>query len=151
MVRIQTTEVQSWLSDGRIVVDDSDLSEQIEEYVLSRVEGTYTTSTWVDKDTTPDLVRQVIAALTAALILRKAYSDQDDQIPYADKLEAMGEARLSQINEGKLVLTIGDVVVTSAQGDAAGTAAGPVFYPTETERLDSESPHRIAFEMGQEF
>lgn len=148
MARIQTTEVQAWLSDGRIVVDDGDLSEQIEEYVLSRVEGTYDTSAWIDKDTTPDLVRQVIAILTAGLILRKAYSDQDDIIPYADKLEIMGEARLVQIEEGKLTLTIGAIVI---QGSTASAAAGPVFFPTETERLDSDSPHKIVFEMGTVF
>lgn len=160
MARITVAEVQAWLSDGRITVASGDLIEQLETRVLGRLEAVLDTSGWADNTDTPDLVRQVIALLNAAAILRIKYSDQEDGIPYADKLEDMAEAMLMQMESGKIDLTVGDVGLTADEMDALSVAAGPAHFPGESERLADtfydpnvveESPHKQIFHMGQVF
>lgn len=152
-MRTTSAEVQAWVSSNRITVTDDDLVEQIEDMVLARLETAFDTSGWTTSSNTPDLVRQVIALLNAGLILRRYYSDQDDGVPYADKLEAMAEAMLMKIESGQLTLTIGTVAVSQTTMDAASDAAGPVFFPTEAERLDDsdDAQHTIKFAMGEVF
>jgi len=151
MARVKASEVESFISDDRFTVMDDDLNEQFEDRVLGQLEGRYDTSTWVDVDTTPDLVRQVIALLNAANILYKAYSDQEDGVPYADRLSNMAESMLLQIVDGTLNLTVGTVVITDDEYASASDAAGPAFYPTDTERLEENGVNRIKFEMGTVF
>ncbi len=159
MARTTIAEVQVWISDNRVTVASGDLLDQIEDYVLGRLESTHDTSGWADDTDTPDLVRQVIALLDAEAKFRKDYSDQEDELPYADKLGMMAEARLEQIIGGQLTLTVGTVVLTSTQADAVSAAAGPTIFPTEGERLQdsyldptaTDGKHRAAFHMGEIF
>ena len=159
MPRTTTAEVQVWLSDGRSIVKSDDLLDEHEDYVLSRLESTHDTSGWATDADTPDLVRQVIALLNAESAFRKAYSDQEDELVYADKLGMMAEARLMQILSGALTLTVGTVSITDTVSDTASIAAGPTHSPTETERLQdsfldpnaADGNHRAAFHMGEVF
>jgi len=153
MARTTTALVQEWLSSDRITVASDDLLEQVDEYVISTLEGTYDTSGWADATDTPDLVQQVIALLDAEYLLRKFYSDQDDDIPYADTLHTMAQGMLDSMLLGNLDLTIGTIVLTATEMTTAITAAGPTHFPGETERLDTTetAAHTIAFEMGTVF
>jgi hypothetical protein len=147
MARVTISEVQAWLKSDRITVTADDLNAQHETNVLSRIEGFYTTSGWTNSTNTPKLVRQVIGLLNAATILRKAYSDQDDDIHYATILEHMAEDTLSGICSGGLVLTdLSEALITAAQD-----IAGPSFFPTDTETDEVDGLNVIKFTMGEVF
>lgn len=147
MARVTISEVQAWLKSDRITVTGDDLNAQHEVSVLARIEGFYTTASWTNPTNTPRLVRQVIALLNAATILRKAYADQEDDIAYAAKLEGMARATLDGIIDGRLNLAD----VSATLNTAAQDLAGPVFFPTDTETADEDGDHIIRFTMGEVF
>ena len=147
MARVTTAEVQAWLSGDRHVVTEDDLNDQLEELVLTRCAESFDVSTWTNAATTPELVRSVIACLTAAFFVRKVYADQDEDPAYADKLERLAWTTLGQIETGKLTLQdVDEDVLTEVQEQyTAGV------FPGDDERLEEDGDHIIRFTMGEVF
>jgi len=147
---VSIDEVQSWLSEDRLQLSfDNDLGEEVNISLLVRaaLHTAYDTSSWVDRTTTPSLVRKVIAARVASVLYRKVYADQADELPYADWLNGWADDTLEGIANGTLRLLD---VVTTVEADAAQVARSIAFKPNDaTATADVEDATK--FTIGQIF
>lgn len=150
MALVTVAEVQAWLESTKLRLDhDDELLEEVHlsRMVLSKLATRFDTSAWVDETTTPDLVRTIIAMLTAASRYNKQYSESDAQAgnPYANKLEGLAYDMLEQLLTGEMLLT--DVT-----DDGPGVTGTVAFYPTDASSLiDDEDDSDRKFSMGQVF
>lgn len=150
MALIDVDDVQPWLEETKLRLDSSeDLIEEPyqSEFVKSRLAScSLNVTTWVDKLTTPFLVKQIIGMLVAAQRYNRYYSETDEDAgnPYANKLEERATLLLDGICAG----TINLLDVTD---DPATTGSGSIdFYPTDlTGILNPEEA--VRFTMGKVF
>lgn len=145
LVNIQ--DVQNWLSDNRLLVDVTDDLEDIaglEEHIKAQLSTLYDTTLWTDASSTPVLVRSVLGARLAALRYRKVYSDQVDELPYADWLEEWAKMTVDGILDGSLLLSDATDVDTAAEQSSIS------FYPDDTTEVAYPEQAR-KFTMGQVF
>lgn len=153
MARIALTEAQAWVEATKFTIiaintsPNSDLLAQIEEEIVARVASTFDTSTWVDQNTTPRLVRTAIAKKFVAWMYRRQYSESlsDADASYAALLEANSETIVSGLVDGSIELP----GITS-------TTDEPGFYPTDQSSLmeptfDDPSLGPAKFSMGMVF
>lgn len=149
MPLIDVSDVQPWLEETKLRLDSGEpLVEEpfISERVKSRLASCdIDVSTWVDKSSTPVLVKGIIGALVAAQHYNRTYSETEDAGNlYANKLEMMANGLLESICAGTLdLLDITD--------DPATTGFGSVlFYPDDSVGvLDKEEA--VRFTMGKVF
>lgn len=151
MTYVNTVDIQAWVDQSKLPIDNTlltradnaSLLDQIEGEVFSTLKGTFDTTTWVDPATTPINVRRVIAMRFAAVIWRRQYSEITTDTPsYAQWLEDNAIALLSGIFDGLV-----DIAQPMSQ------AGNPSFYPNDaSSALDANSDDRSlggpAFSMG---
>lgn len=150
MPLIDVSDVQPWLEESKLRLDHNDpLSEEpfISEKVRSRLAGCgLTVSTWVDRDSTPILIRGIIGMLVAAQRYNAVYSESEESAgnPYANKLQERGMMLIDGI-------CAGSVDLLDVDDDPASTGSGSVdFYPTDqTGAFNKEE--RVRFTMGRVF
>lgn len=147
LVTIQ--DVQNWLERSKLTLDsDDDLLEETHarSIVLSKLATRFDTSTWVDSDSTPKLVRTIISMLVAAYRYNAVYTEvpNPETETYGDKLEQRAMDLLQQVVDGGLVLE------EATDGPAVtGTLS---FYPTDASTArDDEDDAGIKFTMGMRF
>jgi hypothetical protein len=100
-------QVQGWLEPTKLTLTslNTNLLNNLEEEVLSRLASVYDTSSWIDSASTPLLVRTIISKLYASWHYDKEYSeDQEEGNNYADRLAANAENLISSIVDGKIVI-----------------------------------------------
>jgi len=99
---VTTREVESWLQDSKfdIGVVEPEIEALASSMCIGRISQRYDTSTWLDSDTTPSLVLNLIAMWVAAAYLRKIASEEDGLTTYADVLEARMEKICESIVDG---------------------------------------------------
>jgi hypothetical protein len=154
MARITLAEAQAWVEATKFTITsitnppNSDMLTQLEEEVLARVGSTYDTSTWVDANTTPRLIRVAIAKLFVAWAYRRQYSESmgDVDAQYAFQLESNAELIISGVVNGTIELP-------GLPGQATNS---PAFYPTDASSsmeptFDDPSLGPARFSMGQIF
>lgn len=151
MPLIDVTDVQPWLEETKLRLDSG--AELIEEpFISERVKSRLAScdidvSTWVDKSSTPVIVKGIIGALVAAQHYNRVYSETDDAGNlYANKLEEMANGLIESICLGTLdLLDVSD--------DPATTGFGSVlFYPDDTVGvLEEDKEEAVRFTMGKVF
>ena len=152
MPLIDVDDVQPWLEVSKLRLDSGDelLEEPFQsELVRSRLASCgMDVTTWIDGDTTPDLVKSIIGMLVAAQRYNTYYSETDEGAgnPYANKLEE----RAKMLLEGICAGTIDLLDITD---DPASSGFGSVlFYPDDTTgALEENKEEAVRFTMGKIF
>lgn len=147
--RITAAEAQGWGEKTKLNLStlDTNLCVQIEEEVLSRIGSVYDTSTWIDPNSTPRLVRVIIAKLYVAWVYDRQYSEnQTDGNDYAAMLRQNAEMLITGILDG--TITIPTITPSGTQD--------PIFYPNDASSAqsptaDDPSLGPAKFSMGKTF
>lgn len=125
-MHVTLADVQGWLESTKLTLAsvDAALEASAAETVFSSASRVYDTSTWVDANTTPRLIRQVIAMYVAGWTYNRQYSeDSEESNWWGDYLLGEAEKLLSGIVDGTIDLL--DVAGT------VGNVSGPTFYPND--------------------
>jgi hypothetical protein len=149
MLRITAAQAQGWAERTKLNVGalDPDLCSQIEEEILSRIGTVYDTSTWIDPNTTPALIRTIIAKLYVSWFYDRQYSENQDQgNDYAAMLRQNAEMLITGLLDGTIELP--NVIALNAQQ--------PAFYPNDASSaqeptFDDPSLGPAKFSMGRVF
>lgn len=153
MARVTQLAVKAWTENTKmgnaagVVSLDTELLAQLEEEVIARLNGAgYNTSTWLDSNTTPTIVRTAIAKLYVSWLIDRQYSEDEDLNAYAGRLAANAE----QVIEGLVAGTL------TIPGSPDGEVGQPSFYPNDdssaaTPTWEDTSLGPAKFSMGQVF
>lgn len=149
MPRIQPQDAQAWSEKTKLPIAqlDSELASQIEIRVLARLTVAYPddVSTWISPDTTPSIVKTVIAMQYVAWFYDRQYSEEQEALnDYAVLLRAEAESLIQGIIDGSIVIP--GIVVPSVED--------PGYYPNDvssalTPTLTDRSLGDAKFSMGQ--
>lgn len=149
MSLIDVGDVQPWLEETKLSLDSDDtlIEEPFQsEFVRSRLSSCgLDVSTWVDENSTPVLIRQIIGMLVAGQRYNRFYSETDEDAgnPYANKLEERAHLLLDGICMGSITLIGVPDEVTANLGTVS-------FYPDDSVGvLDPEEA--VRFTMGRVF
>ena len=150
---ITDSEVQGWLDTTKIQVSSADYDE-LEDVARTQVYASIgalgvDTTTWTTAAATPELVRKVVAMLTASWLYARLYSEDVNGVPaYSVWLESRANGLIAS-------LIAGDIDIDGSTTTAA--SSGPVFYPTDASTLLEDSGEADAdydtgkFSMGRVF
>lgn len=151
MARITVAEANAWLESTKLSLPniETSLESQIGSQVLARLASTYDTSSWTDTNSTPVLVRSIIAMYYAAMIYDRAYTDDNDTTNnWAQILRNLADQNIAGLLSGAITLV--------EQPDDNSDVSTPVFFPNDlsssqcpTEENPSDGP--AAFMMGTVF
>lgn len=156
MAHVTPAEVQQWIRNTRLAITSIDATkdETFTGIAFAKLVGRYTTTTWVDATTTPDLVRTCISMLYAAYEINAGNAEATNEINnYANHLESSAMALLGGLADGSISLSdFSDV------GSGAVSHTAPEFWPTrmatliaETDGWDAAGAAPLAFRMGKVF
>jgi hypothetical protein len=129
MPNVSRDEVQAWLENTRAHLDDleDELEVSIATQVLSRLAHSYDITVWTTPETTPQLVRTIIAMKYASWYYQRSYSeDSDTANDYALLLNANAETLIEGIISGANKLPEVEGVANPE------TLNQPTFYPNDT-------------------
>lgn len=157
MVHVSVAEVQQWLEPTKLNLGlgpvDAELDATAFQVVASALQGRYDTSTWVDANTTPDLVRKILSMLVAGYTYNRQYSENEDVATYGNWLIRYATTVAQGIDSGQ------DVLI--GQDSFRDPNSFPVFFPTDvaTDLADPQQGGSVtdpagaprSFSMGQVF
>lgn len=127
MSYLDTDRVQAFLQHTKFNIGGVEEEyESVATIVIGKVTQRYDTSVWLDEDTTPDLILNLMAMLAAAMYLRKVASEEDGLTSYADSLESRVDAICEAIVNGTLVID------GETYNSEFPTGSGPSYFPDET-------------------
>jgi hypothetical protein len=152
MARIEPEDVQAWVEESKLAVSELDLAmlSQIEAQRIGQLTGAFgseVTDVWVDVDTTPTLIRSLIAMYYASWLYNKFYSeDQDALNNYALWLFGQANDLMTALISGAIVIP--DVILPST--------GSPSFYPNDASSAleptsDDTSLGDASFSVGKVF
>lgn len=126
MARITPGDANAWTDKAKLNLTalDSELETSVASQVLGRVSQIYDVSGWTDQNSTPELIKSIIAMMYVAWHFQRVYSEDTDISNYGILLMDRAEALLDGIVSG--VSTI--VGVTPLGGADTATVS---FYPTD--------------------
>jgi hypothetical protein len=122
---ILPSDANAWTEATKLSITalETGLLEQIEGQVLGKIGVQFDTSTWLSPETTPLMVKSVIAMLYVAWYYDKTYSeDQEEGNDYAALLRAQAESLIQGILDDSIVLP---------EVPPGTEPSGPSFYPTD--------------------
>lgn len=124
MGRVTLSEVAAWVDPTKIPLSalDQELLSHLEEEVLVQLVPQYNVSTWLSPETTPKIVRVIIAKVYASFYIDRAYSEnQDVGNDYAARLQA---------NANTLIMGLvnGSIQIPEIPPDNPSSAS---FYPND--------------------
>lgn len=125
MARVALSEVQAWLEPAKLTLStlDTELLSQLEEEVLVQLAPQYNVGSWTTPESTPKIVRVIIAKTYASFTIDRAYSEnQDGGNDYAARLMANANMLLTGLTGGSI--DIPDVPATNS-------SSSPSFFPTD--------------------
>ena len=89
--RVSVDDVQVWLNDTMLELDRGDTlpeSVEVEGVLLGRLRSRFDVSAWRDSETTPPVIKALIAKLIAARRYRTLFASRDGELPrYSFDLE----------------------------------------------------------------
>lgn len=149
MAHITTADVNAF-ADGRkitIAALDAALEGTQSTQVFARLSQIYNTSTWVDENTTPTLVKSIIAMLYVGWLFQRTYSEDTNISNYGTLLIAEATTLL----DGLVAESI--VIPNLPIGQNTGLSQ-PSFYPDDLSSAaettyDDMSLGPAKFTMGQ--
>lgn len=146
---VNVTDLQAWAEQTKlpITVTTDPLLDHIEQEILARLNAVADTTAWVDRASTPPLIRAVISKMYVAWLYRRQYSESltDDDAAYAARLEANAEMIIGGLLDG--TIEVDDVSITTVQPSFYPNDASSALSPTSTDRSLGDAK----FSMGQVF
>lgn len=135
-MHINSYDVNAWFESTKLDLSpdprrpateglNEELEEQVSSYILTRLGAQFPTyTTWVDRDTTPVIVRTLIAMWYAAAYYDLHYADDAENNAFADKLRQMVELQLSGILSGQ-------IPIPELPDENQTTSGQPSFFPND--------------------
>lgn len=127
MARVTVEEVRALAERTKLTIQtmDTELLNHYEEEIIDRLSAQVdaaTIATWLGPDTTPKLIRTIIARKYFAWFYFRQYSEDvgTSENTYAEKLDASAEMLLAGILDGSIPIP-GSMLDLSS----------PTFYPTD--------------------
>lgn len=149
MARIELKDATAWVEDTKLLTTalEPRLLAQVEAQVLTSLDNSIDVSTWVDYNSTPDIIKSIISMTYVAWVYDRQYSeDQENGNDYAALLRAQANALIAGINDGSVVVP----------GFPTENIGGPAFFPDDassamrpTDLMPQLGP--ASFNMGREF
>jgi hypothetical protein len=147
-------EVQQWLEDSKFPVASVDNQTELETsakaVVFGELSNKWTTDTWVDPGSVPDMVRTIVSMLIAAYAYQAKVGQDDGEENYGTRLEARAMMLLAAV--------MSDTVEIGVEVDVeVQTAASASFFPTDASTsLYEDDPTNVGgtprfFTMNAEF
>lgn len=130
-MRITPGDVQAWCESTKLGVAELDvvLDGQIETQVLAVLEAGFNVSTWLDQNSTPAIIKSILAMKYASVLYDRQYSeDTDTSSPWSAKLDLMAQDLIDGILSGSVAID-GYLLDTSH--------SSPESYPTDTSSLNN--------------
>lgn len=152
MANIAFADANAWLEPTKLTLSsetfDTALGEQVSSLVLGRFHDTFDTEAWVSPETTPKLVKTIIAMHYVAWTYDKFYSDDAEANAYAALLRSYADANVESLLSGDVIL--------DEEPDATVGIESPAFFPTDASSLnrptsDFPSDGGPSFMMGTVF
>lgn len=150
VARISLADANAWLEPTKLALSelDANLEAQITTQIFARLLGSFDTSTWVNSNTTPAVVRSAIAMYYVAWTYDKFYSDDAEANAYAALLRQYADLTLSGLIGGTIEL---EELPTANDG-----ISKPSFFPTDASSAneptaDNPSDGGPSFTMGTVF
>lgn len=149
-MRIEAQDAKAWAEPSKFpsIQLDEDFLDALETEILVKLNAVYDTSTWLDPDTTPAIVKVIIAKLYVSWKYKRAFAEDLDQgNRYAYELEDNAGALIDGLLDGTIDIP-GEVPVNASGSPSfyptdASSAAEPTYYDT------SLGPNQ--FSMGRVF
>lgn len=151
MPRIAAGDAQAWAEGTKLPIEQLDpaLLSQVEVRVVARLTAAFPDdiATWASPETTPDIVKSVIAMLYVAWFYDRQYSEEQESLnDYAVLLRSQAEELITGILDGSIVIP----------GIVVPTLDGPAFYPDDASSSLCPTPYDRSlgdakFSMGQVF
>jgi hypothetical protein len=136
---ISLSDAQAWLetTKANLTSLDSSLEQQVTTEILAKLadtlsDPTFGTPTWVDRNTTPEIVRQVIAMYYAGWFYDRQYSEvlASEGNSYGLLLRTQADLIIAGIISSSILIT--EILPNLPQ-------TAPVFYPTDaSSTLDAQ-------------
>src|SRR5688500_1621113 len=108
MSHIDVTDAKAWTEDTKVGVEfdelDDDLEAQVSRLVISRLSSRLTTSAWTGENSTPKLVKTLIAMYYASFVYDKVYSTDDELSAYAELLRRQADLNIEALLAGTITL-----------------------------------------------
>jgi hypothetical protein len=128
---ITLQEAQAWGEKTKLAPAwqnglDAALLAQVQVEVLGWVASVADTSTWIDSDSTPALVKTIIAKIYVAWLIDRQYSEDEDLSAYATLLRTTAMALQDAILDSSV-----DIPGVIVEADGL-----PSSYPTDTDPAD---------------
>lgn len=106
-MHITVGEVQAWFQGTRLTVTESEIQAfelVATTTVFSALSRKYTTTSWLNQVSTPDIVRAIISMFVAAWVYQRSYSDNADLSSYGTWLEGKAYHLLEAAANGDLLI-----------------------------------------------
>jgi hypothetical protein len=154
-MHITTGDAQAWAESSKLTVGitdvDEDLENQVAANVLAQLAVRYDISLWVDADTTPRLVKNVMAMMYVAWLVERTMITDETNSAVARQLMFYAGTTIKSILDGDSVL-----VEVDPTGLFAATHNEPVFFPTDASTAACPTIYDTAdgpeaFQMGKVF
>lgn len=155
MAVIEVADIQQWLENTKLDVSSIDAALEItcQEEVYGRLATKYDVTSWVDVNTTPELVKIIVSMLYAGRLWNRTFQSSSSKAGgYGDKLIARADMLLQGVMEG-----LYDIVDTMGETASPTSEEGPSFFPDDsaTELAVTDPTHEDAaprgITMGQMF
>jgi hypothetical protein len=149
VAHIDVNDTSAWAEPLRlpITVLDNDLEDSIATQVLAKLAVVIDVTSWLDLNSTPEIVRKIIAMQYVASYINRSQSSEEDLNNYALWLWANAETLIDGLIAGTLVL---DPTVPPDGTDPSS----PLYYPTDASSAQEPTPDDMslggpAFSMGR--
>lgn len=152
MANFTAAEVNAWLESTELSLSELDpaLAEQVAVQIKAQLGVLFPINEWVDENSTPDLIRSIMAMQYVANYYDRVYSDNTDETTsnYSDGMRRMIYQNIRGLQEGTIVL---EELPDSYRG-----VGQPSFFPNDASSLQqptdvTPSDGPPAFTMGQVF
>lgn len=149
MAYIEARDANAWADKFKLNLTalDDDLEVSVASQVLAKVSQRYDTSGWITPQTTPSLIKSIIAMMYTGWYFQRVYSEDTDISTYGALLLTRAEDLMDGIVSGTNVLVEADPI----GGESSDTAS---FYPTDLSSSQSPTFNDMSlggpkFTMGQ--
>jgi hypothetical protein len=149
MAYITARDANAWADKFKLNLTalDDDLEVSVASQVLARVSQRYDTSAWLTPETTPSLIKSIIAMMYTGWYFQRVYSEDTDISTYGALLLTRAEDLIDGIVSGSNIL-VEEVVIGGADTDTAS------FYPNDLSSAQSPTFDDMSlggpkFTMGQ--
>jgi len=148
MAHITVDDASAWAEPLKlpITVLDDDLEDSIATQVLAKLAVALVTTSWLDSNSTPEIVRKIMAMEYVAGYINRAQASEEDLNAYALWLWSNAETLIEGLVAGTLVI---DPTVPPTTDPSS-----PLYYPTDassaaTPTSDDMSLGGPYFSMGR--